>query len=72
MKKIGIFLTLTLFLFSSCNSIQDEFQDIKKQRKKRILTVMKQQLGTSDGTPKQKADLLEKINKELKQIKMSK
>jgi hypothetical protein len=72
MKKILLFLTLTLLLFSSCNRIQDEFQDIKRQRKKRILTVMKQQLGTAEGTPKQKADLLEKINKELKQIEISK
>ena len=59
-------MTFLLFLFSSCNQIQDNWQDLKIKRKKRILTIMKQQLGTADGTLKQKKNLLEKIKKELK------
>jgi uncharacterized protein YceK len=72
MKKILLFLTIILFLFSSCESIQNHIEGIKKERKKRILTVMKQLEKKYDKPVKDKAQILDEISKQFGKIEMSK
>jgi hypothetical protein len=72
MKKILPLLSLILILFSSCDRIKDEFQDIKIQRKERIRTVMKQLARESQKPFKTKAQIVEEISKQFKKIEMSK
>lgn len=67
MKKNLIFLTFAIFLFSSC----DQIQNIKKERRKRVLNEMIRQIENSDKTVEEKATMLDLITKKLKKIEKS-